>query len=202
MCIRDSYPHNANRRRMALACERSLGRLRTDRIDLYLLHWRSGPTPLHEIVEGFEQLRGEGKIVRWGVSNFDVDDLEELARSDCAVNQVLYNPEHRGIEHDLLPWCAQRRLPIMAYSPLGQGGRLLSSPVLEQIGRRHAATAAQVALAWVLRDGKVLAIPKATDLAHLRSNVAALELQLKAEDLAEIDAAFAPPRRKRSLDML
>ncbi len=199
------YPHNATRAGVPAACERSLRRLRTDVIDLYLLHWRSGSTPLAETVAAFEKLRGAGKIRHWGVSNFDVADLEELgpdALDACATNQVLYNPEHRGIEFDLLPWCQERGMPIMAYSPVGQGGRLLQHKTLAAIARRHEATPAQVALAWVLRQPGVIAIPKAGDAEHVRANAAALKLRLTEDDLAEIDAAFPPPRRKQSLAML
>jgi diketogulonate reductase-like aldo/keto reductase len=196
------YPHNANRRGLPAACERSLRRLRTEIIDLYLLHWRTSTTPLTETVEAFEQLRESGKIRRWGVSNFDVTDLEELDRADCAINQVLYNPEHRGIEHDLLPWCARHALPVMAYSPLGQAGRLLSNPALTKIARGRGATAAQVALAWALRHRSLIAIPKAGDLAHVHANAAAVDFQLAPEDLATIDRAFPPPAAKHTLEML
>lgn len=196
------YPHNASRRGLPAACERSLKRLRTDVLDLYLLHWRSGDIPLAETVEAFEKLRVAGKIRRWGVSNFDVADLEELQRPDCAANQVLYNPEHRGIEHDLLPWCARRAIPVMAYSPVGQGGRLLRNPALLEIARRHRATPAQVALAWALRQPGVMVIPKAGNLDHVRTNAAAVELRLDPEDGSAMDRAFPPPRGKRPLAML
>ena len=197
------YPHNAGRRSLPAACERSLRRLGTDVIDLYLLHWR-GSIPLAETVQGFEALRAQGKIRRWGVSNFDVDDLAELggALPECAANQVLYNPEQRGIEFDLLPWSQRHRLPIMAYSPVGQGGRLLRHPALVKVAQRHAATPAQVALAWTLRQPGVLAIPKASDAAHVRANAGALDLRLDPADLAELDAAFPPPTRKQALGML
>lgn len=195
------YPHNASRRGVPDACERSLRRLRTDVIDLYLLHWR-GNTPLAETVEAFERLRAEGKIRRWGVSNFDVDDLEELGSGQCAANQVLYNPEARGIEFDLLPWCQQRRMPIMAYSPVGQGGSLLKNAALKAVGARHEVTPAQVALAWTLRRPGVISIPKAGDESHVRENAAAADLQLTSEDLTEIDKALAPPGRKERLGML
>ncbi len=198
-------PSNASRAGTVKACERSLKRLRTDRIDLYLLHWRGG-VPLAETVEAFETLRAAGKIARWGVSNFDVEDLEELGAvaglTGCAVNQVLYNPEQRGIDFDLLPWQRARRLPVMAYSPLGQGGDLLDSAALAAIGRRHGATPVQVALAWALRGEGVIAIPKASSPEHAIENAEAAALSLTAEDLAEIDAAFPPPRRKRPLAMI
>lgn len=195
------YPHNATRRGTARACEASLRRLRTDRLDLYLLHWR-GAAPLAETVEAMERLRAAGHILRWGVSNLDVADMEELAADACATDQVLYNLEHRGVEFDLLPWCRARRMPVMAYSPVGQGGRLLRHPALASVARRHDATPAQVALAWTLRAPGVLAIPKAADPEHVRRNAAAAELALSDEDLAELDAAFPPPRRRQALAML
>ena len=197
------YPHNAGRKSLPAACERSLRRLGTDHIDLYLLHWR-GSIPLAETITAFESLRSQGKIRRWGVSNFDVDDLEELgpALPDCATDQILYNPEYRGPEFDLLPWSASRKLPLVAYSPVGQGGRLLRHPTLLQIAARHGSTPAQVALAWVLRHPNVLAIPKASDTVHVRANAAALNLQLTAQDLAAIDTAFPPPKSKQPLSLL
>lgn len=198
-------PSNASRTGTVKACERSLKRLGIDRIDLYLLHWRGG-VPLAETVEAFETLRAAGKIARWGVSNFDVDDLEELAEvadlQGCAVNQVLYNPEHRGIEYDLLPFQHTARMPVMAYSPIGQGGGLLRSPALLAVAKRHDASPAQVALAWALRQQGVIAIPKAGTAAHAVENAAALRLSLTAGDLAEIDRAFPPPRRKQPLAMI
>ncbi len=197
------YPHNASRKGLPAACERSLRRLRTDVIDLYLLHWR-GSVPLAETIEAFERLREAGKIRAWGVSNFDVDDLEELGPTAgaCATNQILYNPEYRGPEFDLLPWCQQRRMPVMAYSPVGQGGRLLRHPTLVGVADRHAATPAQVCLAWVLRQAGVLAIPKASTEAHVRANAAALDLELDAADLRAVDQAFAPPTAKQPLALL
>ncbi|WP_407691976.1 aldo/keto reductase [Pseudomonas tructae] len=197
------YPHNASFKGIPAACERSLKRLGTDHIDLYLLHWR-GQYPLGETVEAFERLRSEGKIGRWGVSNFDVDDLRELYQvsAECAVNQVLYNPSQRGIEFDLLPWSQQRQLPTMAYCPLAQAGRLLKHPVLTEIAERHGATPAQVSLAWVIRQESVIAIPKAVDLEHVRLNAAAANLVLSSEDLRAIDRAFAPPTRKQHLSMV
>lgn len=195
------YPHNATRRGIPTACDGSLARLRTDRIDLYLLHWR-GRTPLSETVEGFERLREAGKIGRWGVSNFDVDDLEELGPGACAADQVLYNPEARGIEFDLLPWCSAHGLPVMAYSPIGQAGGLLRSGALQAVAARHGVTAAQVAIAWTFRLPGIISIPKASGPAHVAENAAAAEMTLAEADLAEIDAAFRPPRRKQSLEML
>ena len=199
------YPHNASRRGVAAACERSLRRLRTERIDLYLLHWRGGE-PLAETVAGFEALRAAGKIGAWGVSNLDTDALTELrglpGGAGCATDQVLYNPQARGIEFDLLPWCARHAMPVMAYSPVGQGGALLRTAAIGAVARRHAATPAQVAIAWALRQPGLIAIPKAADPAHVRDNAGAAALHLLAADLAEIDAAFPPPRRKQRLDML
>jgi diketogulonate reductase-like aldo/keto reductase len=199
------YPHNAARASLPAACARSLRRLRIDCIDLYLLHWR-GNIPLAETVDAFEALRAAGKILAWGVSNLDERELDELASlsggQSCATDQVLYNPEARGIEFSLLPWCAARSMPVMAYTPLGQGGRLLRAPALKQVADRHGATPAQVALAWALRHPHVLAIPKAANAAHVRENAAAAMLALDAADFAAIDAAFPPPRRRIGLQML
>jgi diketogulonate reductase-like aldo/keto reductase len=197
------YPHNATRRGMAAACERSLARLRTDRIDLYLLHWM-GQAPFTEVVGEFEKLKRAGKIRAWGVSNLDTSDMEELATvsSGCATDQVLYNPEHRGIEYDLLPWCARHAMPVMAYSPVGQAGRLLRARPLVETAARHNATPAQIAIAWSLRRPDVISIPKAGDPTHVRENRAAADLVLTAEDIAAIDAAYPPPRRKHALAML
>jgi diketogulonate reductase-like aldo/keto reductase len=199
-------PQNASRSGVPAACERSLQRLKTDRIDLYLLHWRGGH-PLAETVAAFEALKAQGKIRHWGVSNLDTTDMTELlggpSGSGCAANQVLYHPDSRGIEFDLLPWCTQHRIPLMAYSPLGHHVRkLLSSSALQAIARRHGATAAQVAIAWGLRSGQVISIPKAADAAHVRENASASEIELTPQDLAEIDAAHQPPRRKAALDLL
>ena len=197
------YPQNASRTGVPAACERSLKRLRTDRIDLYLLHWR-GSHPLAETVEAFEELRAAGKIRYWGVSNFDTRDMQELVRlpggAQCASNQVLYHVGSRGIEYDLLPWCTEHKIPLMAYSPLGQGGRLLQSKALAAVAKRHNATPAQIAIAWTMRHGNVISIPKASDPAHVRENAAAGAITLSAEDLAAIDAAHPPPGRKQSLD--
>jgi diketogulonate reductase-like aldo/keto reductase len=197
------YPHNASRAGVLAACERSLKRLRTDRIDLYLLHWRGG-VPLPETVAGFESLRRAGKIRQWGVSNFDVDDMEELLEaggSACAANQVLYNVARRGPEHDLLPWLEARGIPLMAYSPVEQG-RLPRGGALDAVANRLGATPFQAALAFALRRPDVIAIPKASDADHLRENRAALDLALRPEDLAAIDAEFPPPRRKQPLEMI
>ena len=197
-------PSNASRRGTISACERSLRRLGTDRLDLYLLHWRGG-YPLEETLEAFEQLQRGGKIRYWGVSNFDTGDMDELfsvAGGDTvATNQVLYNLTRRGIEFDLLPWCKDRRIPTMAYSPIEQG-RLLRQPALRKVAERHGATPAQVALAWVLRRDDVIAIPKAGSVAHVRENHGALALQLLPEDVADLDHAWPAPKRKRPLEMI
>ncbi len=195
------YPHNATRRGMAAACERSLRRLDTDRIDLYLLHWR-GSVPLAQTVEGLAELRARGLVRHWGVSNFDTDDMKELwdidGGRDCALNQVYYSASRRGIEFDLLPWLRERRLPVMAYCPLDQG-MLSQHPALVAIGKRHHATAAQVALAWLMRDADVVPIPKAARGEHVREDLAAADIQLSADDLAAIDRSFPPPARKTRL---
>ncbi|WP_236179913.1 aldo/keto reductase [Pseudomonas mosselii] len=195
------YPHNASRRAVPAACERSLRRLGTDCIDLYLLHWR-GQYPLEETVEAFERLVEQGKIRRWGVSNFDLDDLRELDTPACATNQVLYNPAERGIEFDLLPWSRQQGLPTMAYCPLAQAGGLLRHPVMTQVAERHGATPAQVSLAWVTRGEGVIAIPKAVNPEHVRLNAAAADLVLAEEDLQDIEQAFPAPTRKQRLAMV
>ncbi|WP_312341628.1 aldo/keto reductase [Stutzerimonas nitrititolerans] len=196
------YPHNASRRGVPQACERSLRRLGTDCIDLYLLHWR-GQYPLAETVEAFERLREAGKIRRWGVSNCDVDDLQELGDiAACATNQVLYNPEERGIEFDLLPFCQAHDMPVMAYCPVGQGGSLLQDSAIIEVARRQGVQPGQVALAWALRQPNVLVIPKAVNPAHVRANAAAAELRLSDEELSILDGAFPPPRRKRALQIV
>jgi diketogulonate reductase-like aldo/keto reductase len=199
------YPQNATQSGLPAACERSLRRLATDRIDLYLLHWR-GSTPLAETVEAFERLRWQGKIRRWGVSNLDTAEMEELlgvpGGTRCVTDQVLYNPQARGIEFDLLPWCERHGMPIMAYSPLGQGARLLGERTLRTVAARIEATPAQVVLAWVLRRAGVIAIPKSGDAGHVCQNAAAASLQLSAEDLAELDRSWPPPRGKQRLAML
>jgi diketogulonate reductase-like aldo/keto reductase len=199
-------PQNASRTGTSAACERSLKRLKTDRIDLYLLHWRGGH-PLAETVAAFEALKAQGKIRRWGVSNLDTADMTELlgepTGSGCAANQVLYHPDSRGIEFDLLPWCTEHGIPLMAYSPLGHHVcKLLGSSALQAVARRHGATAAQVAIAWGLRSGNVISIPKAADSAHVRENAAAGDIRLTEQDLAEVDAVHPPPRRKAALDLL
>jgi diketogulonate reductase-like aldo/keto reductase len=199
-------PQNASRTGVPAACERSLKRLKTDRIDLYLLHWRGGH-PLAETVAAFDALKKQGKIRYWGVSNFDVTDMQELATiaggEGCTANQVLYHPDSRGIEFALLPWCTTHAVPIMAYSPLGhQVRRLLGSAALKAVAARHEATAAQIAIAWGLRHGNVISIPKAADAAHVRENATAGDIELTQADLAEIDAVHRPPGRKQPLDLL
>jgi diketogulonate reductase-like aldo/keto reductase len=195
------YPHNASRRGAVAACERSLGRLGLARIDLYLLHWR-GAHPLADTLAAFEQLLLRGRIARWGVSNFDLDDMRELFALDggsrCAANQVWYSAGQRGSEFALLPWLAERGVATMAYSPIDQAA-LARHGALAAIGRRLGASAAQVALAWVLRRPGVIAIPKAVRAAHLRENLAASSIELDAEALHAIDAAFAPPREATPL---
>ncbi len=209
------YLLNASRSEMPKACERSLKRLRVDVVDLYLLHWR-GEIPLTETVKTFEKLRAAGKIRRRGVSNFDLDDMNELLAiengSACAANQVLYNLEHRGIEFDLLPWSHKNQIPIMAYSPVGHGRGLQNHATLKKIAKRHNATPGQIALAWVLRQrgpppdefavANVIAIPKATNQTHVRDNARSIEIQLTKEDLAELDCAFPSAKSKEPLPML
>jgi diketogulonate reductase-like aldo/keto reductase len=200
------YPQNASRAGVPAACERSLKRLKTDRIDLYLLHWRGG-YPLAETVAAFEKLRAEGKIRHWGVSNFDTADMEELWRvpdgRNCAANQVLYHPASRGIEFDLLPWCQTHKVAVMAYSPLGHNvTRVTRSAALAAVAKRRGVSVIQAALAWGLRHPHVISIPKASDPDHVRDNAGAADLVLTAEDLAEIDAAHKPPARKQPLDLL
>jgi len=197
-------PSNASRRGTVAACEASLRRLGTDYLDLYLLHWR-GSYPLAETIQAMNTLVEQGKIRLWGVSNLDLDDMAELTEQatggSVQTNQLLYNLSRRGIEYDLLPWCRERNVPIMAYSPIEQG-RLLDDPTLVQIAERHGATPAQVALAWVLRHPDVIAIPKASSEAHVRENSASLKIALTAADLSDLDIAFPPPKRKRALEIL
>jgi diketogulonate reductase-like aldo/keto reductase len=198
------YPLNASRPAAVAACERSLRRLRTDRIDLYLLHWR-GSVPLAETMEAFMALQQAGKIRHYGVSNLDLADLQELwsvpGGPAVATDQVLYNLTRRGIEYDLLPWCRAHRLPVMAYSPIEQG-RLLGHAGLQRVAARHGATPAQVALAWVLRQNGLIAIPRAGAPAHVRENCAALDLHLTQPDLADLDSAFPPPTGPQPLEMI
>jgi diketogulonate reductase-like aldo/keto reductase len=196
-------PQHASRSGTITACEGSLRRLKTNRIDLYLLHWRER-FRLEETLLAFSALTKEGKIRYWGVSNFDVLDLEDLlaiAGGDAVVtNQVLYNLARRGIEWDLLPYCKDHGIPVMAYSPIDQG-RVLLHPDVQRIAERHHATRAQVALAWVLRAG-VIAIPRAGTPEHVQDNRAALDVLLTEEDMAELDRAFPPPTARRPLEML
>jgi len=198
------FPHNASRRGAVEACERSLRRLGTDHLDGYLLHWR-GSTPLDETFEAFEQLRAAGKIRWFGVSNFDPDDLEDLRSRESgrasATNQVLYNLTRRGVERDLLPRCRELGLPVMAYSPVEQG-RLLGDVVLRRVAERHGVTPARVALAWVLHADGVCAIPKAATREHVDDNLAALDLQLSAADLRELDERFPAPDGPVPLEIL
>ena len=198
------YPHNASRAGVVAACERSLKRLATDRIDLYLLHWR-GSIPLAETLEGFLRLRADGKIRHYGVSNFDRADMAEWAAlqggGTVAADQVLYNLSRRGTEWDLLPWCREHQVAVMAYTPLGQG-HMLGNRVLGEVARRRDATPAQIALAWLLRQDGMIVIPKASRLEHVRENRGALDIVLTEEELAALDRAFPPPKSKSSLGML
>lgn len=197
------YPHNSSAKKLPVALAASLKRLRVERIDLYLLHWRGG-VPLAETVQAMEKARVGGQIARWGVSNLDVADLRELgpALADCATDQVLWNLEARGVEFDLLPFCAAQGMPVMAYSPIGQGGSLLRDRALRAVAARHGVAPAQVALAFVLGREGVIAIPKAANPEHVRANAAARDLVLTEQDRAELDAAFPTPRRKQPLEMI
>ena len=197
-------PYNASQKGVVEACERSLRRLKTDRIDLYLLHWR-GSVPLAETLAGFARLQRDGKIRHHGVSNFDLDDMQEwvglVGGEDVAANQILYNLSSRGPEWQLTPWCRERRIAIMAYTPLGQG-RMLQHKALAEIAARHGATAAQVALAWLLSLDGTMVIPKATRPEHVRENRGALDVRLTADDVAAIDRAFPPPKGRTALGMI
>lgn len=197
-------PSHASLRGTISACEASLKRLKTDYLDLYLLHW-PGAIPLTETIEAMETLVSQGKIRRWGVSNFDVDDLQELflltKPERLATNQVLYNLSRRGIEYDLLPWSENFSLPTMAYSPIEQG-RLLNNPALLQLAKQYEASPAQIALAWVLRRPDIIAIPKASTIRHVQDNLNALSITLNGSDLSFLDRAFPPPVKKQSLEML
>lgn len=205
------YPWNAGGQKAIAACEASLRRLKTDYLDLYLLHW-SGNFTFAETVEAMETLIAQGKIRRWGVSNLDVDDMQALWQvpggRQCATNQVLYHLASRGIEYDLLPWCQQHQLPVMAYSPLAQAGRLrsglLNHPVVNEIAHAHAhsASAAQILLAWVISHQGVMAIPKAASVEHVQQNAAALSITLSAQELAALDKAYPAPKGKTALDMV
>lgn len=203
------YPRNATRRGAIEACKRSLKRLNTDYLDLYLLHWRES-RPLAETLEAFTALERDGLVRHYGVSNFDRTDMDEAAAlpggDSIATNQVLYNLRRRGIEWDLLPWARDHGMRIMAYTPLGNSGSeqrsLLENPTLKSVAARHAATPVQIALAWILRHDNVIAIPKAGSKAHVRENRQALDVVLAPQDLDELDAAFPPPRRKVPLETL
>lgn len=203
------YPHNAGKKNIFKSCMASLERMGTDYLDLYLLHWRGG-IPLSETVACMEQLKKEGKIRRWGVSNFDTEDMEELWNvpkgSNCAVNQVLYHIASRGIEYDLLPWMRSHQLPLMAYCPLAQAGNLrrglYENQVLKQIAKNHGATVSQVLLAFVVRDGNIIAIPRTGRQEHAMENAKAAQVILTKEELAMIDREFPVPSRKVSLDIV
>lgn len=203
------YPWNAGGQKGIAACDASLRRLGTDHIDLYLLHWR-GNFGLDETVELMETLQQQGKIGRWGVSNLDYDDMQELSSvtggTACATDQVLYHLASRGIEYDLLPWCQQQNMPVMAYCPLAQAGRLRSGlmnhPVVNDIARHHQASAAQILLAWVISHKGVMAIPKAATLEHVMENAGALRIALSAEELLKLDHAFPAPDHKTALDVV
>lgn len=198
------YPHNATQQGTIAACDRSLRRLKTDYLDLYLLHWR-GSVPLSETLEAFKSLKESGKIRNYGVSNFDTSDMQkasDLSGGEAiATNQVLYNLMRRGIEWDLLPWCRTHGLPIMAYSPVEQG-RMIDNKVLREMAQHRGIAPAQLALAWLLHHDDVIAIPKSSDKAHLTQNRTALDLRLTVEELTALDKAFPPPSKRTALEML
>jgi diketogulonate reductase-like aldo/keto reductase len=201
--VSKAYPQNASRKRLPAACEASLKRLGTDRLDLYLLHWR-GSIPLGETVEAMEALKSAGKIRHWGVSNLDTHDMAELVAAGgdgCVTDQILYNLTRRGPEHDLLPWLQDHAIPMMAFSPVEQG-RLLDHPTLVEVAEEMNATPAQVALAWTMHQDSVIAIPKAGDVRHVRENRAAADLHLPEKIRDVLDAAFPQPRERRPLEML
>jgi diketogulonate reductase-like aldo/keto reductase len=203
------YPHHAGLDKIEKACEKSLERLGTDHLDLYLLHWR-GRVPLAETIEGMEKLRKDGKIVRWGVSNFDTDDMKELwgtaKGKDCATNQVLYHLGSRGIDFELLPWQLDHHVPIMAYSPLAQGGslrrQLLTDPTIRDIAEAYNVQPLQIALAWTIRSNHVVAIPKAVQKEHLLANAEAATIEFTQEDLHRLDQVFPKPTRKMPLEII
>lgn len=203
------YPWNAGGKKAIAACEASLRRLKTEVLDLYLLHWR-GNYSLAETVEVMETLIAQGKIRRWGVSNLDHSDMQELMRvrggDACATNQVLYHLGSRGIEYDLLPWCQQRAMPVMAYCPLAQAGRLrdglLENSTVREIAAAHGVSVAQILLAWLISHQGVIAIPKASSVAHVQENAAALNITLSSEELIRLDNAFPAPGRKTPLDVV
>lgn len=202
------YPHHATLANIEKACEGSLKRLRTDYIDLYLLHWRGGN--LTETIEGLEGLKKAGKILRWGVSNFDTSDMEELfqhkAGNFCATNQVLYHLGSRGIEYDLLPWQRKKQMPIMAYSPLGQGKALMKKlakhTAIQEIAEKHKVRPLQMALAWTIRTDNVLAIPKGTREEHIIENAEASTIKLSLDDMKQINRVFPEPTEKMPLDII
>ncbi|MCP4769279.1 MAG: aldo/keto reductase [Gammaproteobacteria bacterium] len=197
------YPHHASRAGVIEACERSLRRMHCDHIDLYLLHWR-GAIPLSQTFEALHELQRDGRIRDFGVSNFDIDDLQAIPAADqtrLGCNQVFYNLAQREVEWQVAAWCRQRGTPIMAYSPLDQGGALLHSPVLAEVGARHSASAAQVALAWLLHQPDTVVIPKSAHPRRIAENLAALDISLSNEDLSELDDAFAAPSRAVRMQM-
>lgn len=203
------YPHNAGKNRIITSCEQSLRRLKTDQLDLYLLHWR-GDIPLAETIQGMQRLVEEGKIARWGVSNLDTEDMEELTHLDkgnrCMVNQVLYHLGSRGIELDLLPWQKEHHMPIMAYSPLAQGGSLRKELVqhksVVKVAEKHGISPYQLLLAWTIRSGHVLSLPKSSSVKHVRENASVYDVILSAEDLSQLDQAFPAPTNKVPLDIV
>ena len=203
------YPHNAGRNSIVSACESSLKRLKTDYLDLYLLHWR-GRVPLEETIEGMELLKKQGKILRWGVSNLDTDDMEELYHKpngeNCSVNEVLYHIGSRGIEFDLLPWQRNNNIPTIAYCPLAQGGSLerniLKNDVLNEIAKEHDAKPIQIALAWTIREKDIISIPKASTVEHVIENAKAASIILSKKDIERLDNVFKKPSRKLPLDIV
>ncbi|WP_425270625.1 aldo/keto reductase [Paenibacillus helianthi] len=203
------HPHNAGLNRITRSCEESLKRLGTDHLDLYLLHWR-GKVPLQETVEGMEQLVASGKIARWGVSNLDTEDMKELLRipggDRCAVNQVLYHLGSRGIEHELQPWQRTHKIPVMAYSPLAQAGKLrkglAENETVREIAQNHGTTPLQIMLAWSIRESDVISIPKASTREHVTENASAAKIRLSDEECWKLDDAFPQPAWKVPLDMI
>lgn len=203
------YPHNAGKNNAIKACEDSLKRLNTDYLDLYLLHWR-GSIPLAETIEVMEQLKKTGKIKRWGVSNFDIDDMQELWQAidgkQCCVNQVLYHLGSRGIEYSLLPWCKEHNVTTMAYCPIAQGGslraELMTNKVVKEVAEAKQCTVTQLLLAWCIRNGHVIAIPKATNKQHVYENAQAASIEFNQQQLTLLDSVFNPPNHKMSLDIV
>jgi diketogulonate reductase-like aldo/keto reductase len=197
-------PQNAGRKGVAKACERSLKKLQTDRLDLYLLHWPSS-YPIADTIEAFEELKAEGKILRWGVSNFDCEEMEEVLAQpqgeSCAMNQILYNLSRRGPEYELAPWLRRHKIPLMAYSPMEQG-RLRVNTVLKEIARRHDVTPHALAIAFVLNQPNTIVIPKSGSTNHVRENAKAAEVKLTRENFEALDKVFKPPARRKALDML